>query len=763
MLKKFVGIKNVGTFRNSPASGDVEFSKLTLVHAENGRGKTTLCAILRSLQSGNATLIQERKTLNGDDAPHVKVLFDAGLVEFNSGAWSATCGHVEIFDANFVAENVYSGDLITHDHKKNLCRVVLGAEGVRLAKAFDDLDGQVRTLNNALTSTRDAAQKLVPSGITLDQFIDLPIDPDIEKKLAEKGAEIARVKDAAAIKAKPALSTIDLPQPPGNMSATLEKTIEGISADAERLVAQHIEQHRMKGRGEAWLAEGLQYVAADECPFCAQNLQASKLIGVLGIFFSKAYRDFQNELGQFQRAVEHPLSDGALLRVQKVVADNAALVEFWSKYAQHQPPAPLSFDETIQPVIRRLRETLAPLVAQKTSTPLHPVTHSPESLAAIDAWKALRDQVKAYNEQANAFNAAVATVKSNLGAKTVGVLTAELAALEGQKLRHQTSSIATILAFAQANAAKAKAELDKERAREALNKYNEKVIDRYHKTVNDLLERFGTAFTLRKVDVEYTGRTPRVGYTFELRGKEVHPGRDTAPAGTPCFGNTLSSGDRSTLALAFFIAQLKTRPDVKDLIAVFDDPFTSLDAFRQSWTCNQIRAIAGMAKQVIVLSHSLAFLRLLAMRCDKSELKALKIELYNSEDSRIAELDLDDATAALVDKDFIKLRDYCTGDENDGLSAVRAIRPLVENHIRKMAPADCPEGKGWLGDFLREIRESDDTSALAQFKPVYEDIDHLNSYTTHYAHDGDMAPPINEAELRNNGKLALKLIGRPLA
>jgi wobble nucleotide-excising tRNase len=90
---------------------------------------------------------------------------------------------------------------------------------------------------------------------------------------------------------------------------------------------------------------------------------------------------------------------------------------------------------------------------------------------------------------------------------------------------------------------------------------------------------------LGTVKVEYTGRTPRAAYSFEIRGKEVEPGGDRTPAGTPCFRNTLSAGDRSTLALAFFIAQLKARSDLSDLIVLSDDPFTSLDTFCQHWTC----------------------------------------------------------------------------------------------------------------------------------------------------------------------------------
>ncbi len=53
MLRKLISIKNVGHFLSYGASGDVDCKRYTLVLAESGRGKTTLCAILRSLQTGN--------------------------------------------------------------------------------------------------------------------------------------------------------------------------------------------------------------------------------------------------------------------------------------------------------------------------------------------------------------------------------------------------------------------------------------------------------------------------------------------------------------------------------------------------------------------------------------------------------------------------------------------------------------------------------------------------------------------------------------
>src|SRR5574337_1662548 len=112
MLRKIISIKNVGRFLNYSASGDVELKRYTLIFAKNGRGKTTLCAVLRSLQSNAPADVLGRTTLGTGDAPEIKVLLDGGTVTFRNGVWSATVPDLAIVDSNFVSENVYSGDTV---------------------------------------------------------------------------------------------------------------------------------------------------------------------------------------------------------------------------------------------------------------------------------------------------------------------------------------------------------------------------------------------------------------------------------------------------------------------------------------------------------------------------------------------------------------------------------------------------------------------------------------------------------------------------
>jgi wobble nucleotide-excising tRNase len=265
MLKKILSIKNVGTFRNHNASGDIGHRKITLIHAENGRGKTTLCAILRSLRFGDSNLINERKTLDSENAPQVSLLFDSGKVEFKESAWTANLPQIEIYDGNFITENVYSGDVIGPDHKRNLCRVVLGAEGVKLAEKLDKLVAEAEAAAAALTTLKADVERLVPRGMTLEDFLALKPDPQIDQKVAEKEEELSAQDASKAIAERASLVPLTLASFNfRGLVETLGKTVAGISADAAERVRDHIQSH-LKGDSverrfspENWLADGVQ-------------------------------------------------------------------------------------------------------------------------------------------------------------------------------------------------------------------------------------------------------------------------------------------------------------------------------------------------------------------------------------------------------------------------------------------------------------------------------------------------------------------------
>ena len=63
MIKHFRLLKNIGNFDYVETGRNIALGKLTLCYADNGRGKTTLASVLRSLAEGNPGPITERKRL----------------------------------------------------------------------------------------------------------------------------------------------------------------------------------------------------------------------------------------------------------------------------------------------------------------------------------------------------------------------------------------------------------------------------------------------------------------------------------------------------------------------------------------------------------------------------------------------------------------------------------------------------------------------------------------------------------------------------
>jgi len=129
LIQKIISINNVGRFTSCKPRGDVSFGKCSLVFGENGRGKTTLCAILRSLQSGDPLIIRGRKTLGLEEIdPYIEFRLDTGNTVFRNGTWSQVVPDLAVFDNSFVTQNVFSGESVEVEHRKNLYTVIVGKQ-----------------------------------------------------------------------------------------------------------------------------------------------------------------------------------------------------------------------------------------------------------------------------------------------------------------------------------------------------------------------------------------------------------------------------------------------------------------------------------------------------------------------------------------------------------------------------------------------------------------------------------------------------------
>jgi wobble nucleotide-excising tRNase len=292
VLRKIISIKNVGRFRNSAAPGNPELARYSLIVGANGFGKTTLCAVLRSLKTGDPAHIIGRRTLGVQAPQSVELLVAGGSTRFEGAAWSATHPDIAVFDGVFVAENVHSGEVVDIDHRRNLYRVIIGEEGVRLVEEDSRLAAQSREKTGEITAAERAIRRHVPAGMRLEQFLGLAADPNIDARLANQQRIIEAVRQAKEIAERRPLTGVTVPNMPAGFADLLARTIDDIAQDAETRLAEHLAAHGMEDEGGNWIAKGLEHAdglqsvcpqgAAQTGSSCVQ-LQADDLPPVLDL------------------------------------------------------------------------------------------------------------------------------------------------------------------------------------------------------------------------------------------------------------------------------------------------------------------------------------------------------------------------------------------------------------------------------------------------------------------------------------------------
>jgi wobble nucleotide-excising tRNase len=756
MLQRIISIKNVGRFKNCAAAGDVTFRRYTLIFGENARGKTTLCAILRSLFTNTPALVIGRATLGTVEPPEIQLLTTNGNITFRNTTWSAAFPDIAVFDGAYVSENVFAGDVIHADHRRNLYRVIIGAQGVTLAARVNDLEEQVRVKNSEIREARAQLQRHIPQGMTVEAFIALPADSAIDDKIAAKAQELQAAQRAAQLQQRAGLSPVTLPVFPVAFAQLLAKTFANVAADAEGRVADHLARHPMRERGETWLAEGLGFVAHDECPFCGQGVNAVELIQAYRSFFSREYHALRAEVNQLNGEVERSIGDRVSAAIVQAEQQNNNAVEFWRQYCEVESPAAPKGGGAA--VMAALRQSAQALLQTKAGTPLDAVAPDENFTQALNAFETLRTTLGDYNAGVAAANAVITSRKRQAQAANVRELETALAALRAQKARHTDEVRNQCAAEARLQTEKTALEQAKETAKQQLDTHTAQVITRYGEAINRYLERINAAFRITTPTHTYRGGPPSTSYQIIINQNAVDLGDATTPADRPSFKNTLSAGDRSTLALAFFLAQLEQDANRANKVVVFDDPFASMDSFRRNHTVHQIFKCGETSAQVIVLSHEPSFLKLLWDRIAPADRKTLQLARIGEENTTIAEWDVEKAVQARYKADMDVLQRFYASGEGQAMDVIQKIRPLLEGFCRNLYPAQFGEQE-MMGSMIGKMRDAGATHPLFS---IVDDLDELNLYCRRYHHAENpnaATETIDDAELQAYVKRTLKLIG----
>jgi len=412
-------------------------------------------------------------------------------------------------------------------------------------------------------------------------------------------------------------------------------------------------------------------------------------------------------------------------------------------------------------VISDVRDAAKALLKAKINKPLESVAISPELRTALSALKDIQEVFKAYNVVVRSFNAKVTAFKAKQSGTDITKLKAGLASLKLMELRRTPDVIKSINDFTAAEQKKNQLDDEKKTAKTELDKYDTAVLATHEKRINELLGMFGAGFSIGETERSDVGGKPSLNYKLRINNVAVEVGNEKTPVSSPSFRNTLSAGDKSTLALALFISQIETDPQIKDKMVVFDDPFTSQDRSRRTATQSIICNLAKQVQQVFVLSHDPHFLRSIWDGYKGGgNTKTFQFSRM-ANNTTIGEWDIEQETAGEYAKKHRVLWDYFHYSIGDSRTVAQTIRPVLEEYLRLKLPQSFADNK-WLGDFIGIIRSAPDADPAAAAKDILPQVELINEYSKRYHHSSNTSASseiVDENELVNYVEKTLDVVG----
>ncbi|MGH6626333.1 MAG: AAA family ATPase [Burkholderiaceae bacterium] len=732
MLERIAEVQGIGLLHQANGK-PYTCQKATLIYADNGRGKSTLATLLRSVSTGDASLIADRKTVDGALPPKAVLHFNSGhKVSFDAGAWSEQRPEVLVFDADFIEHNVHSGGSVSTGHRKNLLEFALGEAAVAARSAVEKAtnDAKVETGKVQALAAQLSGHH---AGMTLQQFEKLPKVPDADVQVGVLQKRIVAAGNVAAIVAKPlpvtaVEPTFDL----ASIFADLGTSLKDVHADAEKTVKQHAEKLGSKA-AEGWLSQGHQFDDGKTCPYCGQGTVGNDLIQAYQTHFNVAYAALKAKVASLHGAVHTATASTIVGVFAQAVAVAAAHANAWAEYVKTEP---IVFDaEAAQAALADLQALLLNLCDKKQAAP----SESAGSVEDLELAKSLWDKVltcmHTANDAINAANALISTYKGQLATENAQQLQQQVQHLQACKRRHDSIVVGLFSQLATARFAADAAEKIKKGARDNLDTLMTATLAKYEKAINSLLKNFGASFSIKGMGANFRGAAPRTEYGLQLRGKDV-----ALDGGSPTFATALSEGDKRTLAFAFFIASAMADPKLGTRTIVIDDPMCSLDLNRKHHTRAVLKRLHSKAEQLVVLAHDPYFIRDLrdSLRKDDSAaaIALFQLGLAPGDYTNFESLDVDKVCESVYFQHHRVLNEFAAGNGGDPKAVAKAIRPMLEGYLHRRFPGLVPKSL-MFGQVLALIRDAVPPSPLCHAKNMVDELNEINEYAGQFHHDAN--------------------------
>lgn len=754
MIKSIQLIRNIGQFDSVNSGASILLARLTLAYAENGRGKTTLTAILRSLATGDPISIAERRRLAAQHPPHVVLDCSGGppAAIFQYNAWNRTLPSMIIFDDFFVDQNIYSGLVVESGHRQSLHDLILGPRGVALTGELLLLIAKIEEHNASLRAKAAVIPVTERGGLSIDDFCLLPARSDIDEAVQLAERALAAVKDQNAIRNTPEFEGLNLPVfDVASIDQILQQDLPALDAEAATRVQAHL---AALGEGaETWVADGMGRILQGGsvhgekiCPFCAQDLTTSPVIVHYRAYFSDSYAHLKGAVAKVLELIDSTHGGDVPIVFEREVRVMGERRQFWSRFCD--VPG-FTLDTT---VIARdwkaARDAVVAALSAKQAAPLDRQTLSNEARIAIAAYETHRQALMTLSQQLQQTNQVIRIVKEGAALGNLTALTSDIVRLKAVKARHIPTLAALCNDYLVEKTAKVNTEQLRDQAKTALEQYRASTFPGYQTAINRYLSLFNAGYRLDSVSAADTRGGPTCTYNIVINNTLVPVTGTESRPGEPSFRNTLSAGDRNTLALAFFFASLDQDPDLSNKVVVIDDPMSSLDEHRSLTTAQELRRLSQRAAQVIVLSHNKSFLCRIWEGADRTLRAAFEVS-RDQVGSTISSWNVDSDSITEHDRRHALLRTYLANGISNKREVACAVRPMLESFFRVANPEYFLPGT-LLGPFKGLCEQRRGTAQQILNDQDIQELGDLIEYANKFHHDTN---PAWDTEVINDGQL----------
>ena len=543
--------------------------------------------------------------------------------------------------------------------------------------------------------------------------------------------------------------------------AALSQSIDTISETYLERFEEHKEHLSMDGRAEGWIKQGYEAITENSCPFCLRPFDETiEVIEAYKQYFNEEYNSLLQTLSQLNSVISNFNIEAQLLQTETKIAANLNLIEFWKIHLASPPELISNIDQQVE--IQTAFDAVKSIFREKSLNPIQPKDTS-NLIAFQTIIENLNTRIESNNSDIDAYNVQITTLKSSRQ-PNISQLELDLKKLKAIKKRGDIAIVTLCTNLTTYTQAVDGFNTQKDTKQHQLDTYSATIFTNYTTKINLYLQAFAPYLEIRNLDSGYVGssKEPMIKYALHINGNEIKLEETTLH---PSFKYSLSEGDKSALALAFFLTKLEQDGNIQDKIVVFDDPVSSFDLNRKSTTISKLIGFGQQAKQLFVFTHNIIFACEFWKSANQTPLncQCSKIEYFGNS-SCIIEFYIDTETLSSILKDSLAIKNYlingCLSDqERRGIA--RCLRPALESYFH-LKFFDIVAPNDWLGDFISNVRSA--TSPTNRFYRLQESLSELtdiNDYSKKYHHRfnaNNETEPVTDAELRGYCDRTLKLI-----